>query len=147
MNDSRKKAYQLIILFGIVSLLGDIIYEGARSVNGQYLATLGVSAATVGLVSGVGEFLGYAVRLASGYYSDKTGTYWLFTIIGYALLISVRSSPSPGYGSLRQCLWLPSVSEKRFEALPRTRCCRTRHPLQAEVSDSDFTKRWTRLAP
>lgn len=89
MNDSRKKAYQLIILFGIVSLLGDIIYEGARSVNGQYLATLGVSAATVGLVSGVGEFLGYAVRLASGYYSDKTGTYWLFTIIGYALLISV----------------------------------------------------------
>jgi len=89
MNDSRKKAYQLIILFGIVSLLGDIIYEGARSVNGQYLATLGVSAATVGLVAGVGEFLGYAVRLASGYYSDKTGTYWLFTIIGYALLISV----------------------------------------------------------
>ena len=83
------KAFRLIILFGIVSLLGDIIYEGARSINGQYLQTLGASAAIVGLVAGLGEFLGYGLRLLSGYFSDKTKAYWFFTILGYGLLASV----------------------------------------------------------
>ncbi len=88
-GDSRKRALQLILLFGIISLLGDIIYEGARGVNGPYLATLGASAAMVGLVAGLGEFLGYAVRLASGYFADRTGAYWFFTFLGYGLLVSV----------------------------------------------------------
>ncbi|MFA4854887.1 MAG: MFS transporter, partial [Candidatus Omnitrophota bacterium] len=34
-------------------------------------------------------FLGYAVRLASGYFADKTRAYWLFTLIGYGMLVSV----------------------------------------------------------
>ncbi len=88
-GDSRKRALRLILLFGVISLLGDIIYEGARGVNGPYLATMGASAAMVGLVAGVGEFLGYAVRLASGYFADRTGAYWFFTFLGYGLLISV----------------------------------------------------------
>ncbi len=87
--DTRKRALQLILLFGLISLLGDIIYEGARGVNGPYLATLGASAAMVGFVAGVGEFLGYAVRLASGYFADRTGAYWFFTFLGYGLLVSV----------------------------------------------------------
>ena len=79
----------MIILFGLVSLFGDIVYEGARSVNGPYLKTLGVSAAIVGLVAGLGELLGYALRLVSGYFADKTRAYWIFTISGYAMLVSV----------------------------------------------------------
>jgi MFS family permease len=39
----------------------------------------------VGLVSGFGELLGYALRLGSGYLSDRTGRYWAITIAGYAL--------------------------------------------------------------
>lgn len=89
MTVERKRALQLIVLFGLVSLFGDIVYEGARSVNGPYLKVLGTNAAIVGLIAGVGEFLGYAVRLISGYYADKTKAYWLFTFIGYGLLISV----------------------------------------------------------
>jgi len=90
MSDSNKKAaFHLIILFGLVSLFGDIVYEGARSVNGPYLKTLGVSAAIVGLIAGLGEFIGYAIRLISGYFADKTKAYWLFTFIGYGLLVSV----------------------------------------------------------
>ncbi len=90
MADSNKKAaFQLIILFGLVSLFGDIVYEGARSVNGPYLKTLGVSAAVVGLIAGFGEFIGYAIRLVSGYFADKTRAYWIFTFIGYGMLISV----------------------------------------------------------
>jgi MFS family permease len=89
MNNKRKTAFQLILLFGLVSLFGDMVYEGARSVNGPYLKTLGANAAIVGLVAGLAEFLGYAVRLASGYFSDKTRAYWLFTFIGYGMLVSV----------------------------------------------------------
>jgi MFS-type transporter involved in bile tolerance (Atg22 family) len=85
----KKKAIQLIIIFGVISLFGDILYEGARSVNGPYLKTMGANAAVVGLIAGVGEFIGYAIRLISGYFSDKTKAYWMFTIFGYALLISV----------------------------------------------------------
>jgi MFS family permease len=89
MNNQKKTAFQLIFLFGLVSLFGDMVYEGARSVNGPYLKTLGANAAIVGLVAGVAEFLGYAIRLASGYFSDKTKAYWLFTFLGYGLLVSV----------------------------------------------------------
>lgn len=85
----KRAAFGLIILFGLVSLFGDIVYEGARSVNGPYLKTLGTSAAIVGLIAGLGEFLGYALRLVSGYFADKTKAYWFFTILGYAMLISV----------------------------------------------------------
>lgn len=82
----RKTAFQLIILFGIVSLLGDVTYEGGRSISGPYLATLGASAAMVGLITGAGEFLGYGLRLVSGYLADRTKAYWVLTFIGYALI-------------------------------------------------------------
>ena len=89
MNNQKKSAFKLILLFGLVSLFGDMVYEGARSVNGPYLKTLGANAAIVGLVAGLAEFLGYAVRLVAGYFADKTKAYWLFTFLGYGLLISV----------------------------------------------------------
>jgi hypothetical protein len=65
---------------GVVSLFGDIAYQGARSVTGPYLAVLGANAGIVGLVSGLGEFIGYALRLVSGYLSDRTRQYWPITI-------------------------------------------------------------------
>ena len=89
MANVKKQAFQLILFLGVISLLGDIIYEGARGVSGQYLNVLGVKAATVGIVVGLGEFLGYAFRLASGVLADKTKAYWFFTILGYGLLISI----------------------------------------------------------
>lgn len=89
MNNQKKTAFKLILLFGLVSLFGDMVYEAGRSVNGPYLKTLGANAAIVGLVAGIAEFLGYAVRLLSGYFADKTKAYWLFTFLGYGLLVSV----------------------------------------------------------
>lgn len=87
--DPKKVAFQFIVLMGIVSLFGDVTYEGARSITGPYLALLGASAGIVGLVAGLGEFIGYALRLASGYLSDRTRAYWPITITGYGLLISI----------------------------------------------------------
>lgn len=79
-------AMRLILLLGVVSLFGDIIYEGARSVSGPFLLFLGASAFTVAWISGLGEFVGYGVRIISGYFADRIGNYWIFTFAGYALI-------------------------------------------------------------
>ncbi len=81
----KRSAIKFVILMGFVSLFSDISYEGARSISGQYLAILGASGAAVGLVAGLGEFIGYGFRFVSGYISDRTGKYWLMTYIGYSL--------------------------------------------------------------
>ncbi len=80
-NNSLK----FIILLGIVSLLADMTYEGARSITGPYLAILGASAVVVGFVSGFGELLGYGLRFFSGYLTDRSRRYWAITIGGYVI--------------------------------------------------------------
>ncbi len=82
---SKNNALKFIALLGIVSLFADITYEGARSINGQYLAMLGASATAVGIIAGFGELIGYALRLVSGYLTDKTKRYWTITFIGYGV--------------------------------------------------------------
>ncbi len=82
---NRKTAIRFIVLLGIVSLFGDMTYEGARSITGPYLGVLGASATIVGVVAGLGELIGYGVRLFSGWLGDRTQRYWTVTIIGYAL--------------------------------------------------------------
>ena len=74
-----------ILLFGIVSLFSDMTHEGASSIRGAYLSLLGASAATIGFISGLGEFVGYSLRYAFGKLADKTGQYWLMTVVGYIL--------------------------------------------------------------
>ena len=87
--NQKKEAFQLIILLGVVSLSGDITYEGARGVTGPYLGLLGASAIPIGVVAGLSEFVGYALRLISGYLADRTGEYWTLTILGYGLILSI----------------------------------------------------------
>lgn len=99
-KSKKKLAFQFILLFGLVSALGDITYEGARSVQGPYLAVLGASAGVVGLVSGFGEFLGYVLRLVSGYFVDKTGKNWGIAIVGYGMLIAVPLLAFAGHWQL-----------------------------------------------
>lgn len=89
-SNTRSSAYLFVLLFGVVSLFSDMTHEGARSITGPFLASLGLSAALVGIVAGFGEFIGYGLRFISGYFSDKTRRYWLITGIGYAInLLSV----------------------------------------------------------
>jgi len=78
-------ALRFVLIMGVVNLFSDMTYEGGASINGLFLGTLGASAATVSIVAGLGEFLGYSIRLISGYISDKTGRYWLITFIGYVI--------------------------------------------------------------
>lgn len=78
-------AGKFIILLGLVSLFGDMTYEGARSISGPFLGTLQAGAIVVGVVAGMGEFLGSALRLASGYLADRTEKYWFITLAGYSV--------------------------------------------------------------
>jgi MFS family permease len=86
---SRESAIRFIVTLGTISLLADVTYEGARSINGPFLGTLGASAAVVGIVSGAGELIGYVLRLAGGVAADKTGRYWTLTVIGYVINLLV----------------------------------------------------------
>ncbi|MFZ0511550.1 MAG: hypothetical protein WAM14_08085, partial [Candidatus Nitrosopolaris sp.] len=55
------------------------------SITGPYLAVLGASATVVGIAGGLGELIGYGIRIVSGSLADRRGKYWTITIFGYAL--------------------------------------------------------------
>lgn len=78
-------AWRVVLWFGFVSLAADMVYEGARSMYGPLLASLGASALVVGLVTGLGEAMALVLRLVFGPMADRTGGYWPLTIIGYGL--------------------------------------------------------------
>jgi len=78
-------AFRFVLVLGIANGFADLTYEGARSVTGQFLGSLGASAAVIGFTAGLGELLGYALRSFSGYLGDKTGKYWVVTIAGYVV--------------------------------------------------------------
>jgi MFS family permease len=76
---------RFIVLLGVVSLFADVTYEGARSITGPFLGLLGASAAVVGAVAGAGELIGYTLRLASGYFTDRSRKYWAIVLFGYSV--------------------------------------------------------------
>ena len=80
----QRRAVAFILLLAS-SLFADMTYEGARSITGPYVGMLGVTATTIGIVSGFGELVGYAVRLGSRYLADRSGRYSAVTIFGYLL--------------------------------------------------------------
>jgi hypothetical protein len=82
---NRISPVRFIVGFGIVSALADIVYEGARSIIGPYLGSLGATAAVVGAITGAGEAAALVLRLFTGRLSDRTGRPWPQTIAGYAL--------------------------------------------------------------
>jgi predicted MFS family arabinose efflux permease len=84
-RDVAKLAFRFVLIVGIGNLFADLTYEGARSVAGPFLASLGASAAVVGLVAGFGEMAGYGLRSVTGYFADRTRAYWAFSLLGYAI--------------------------------------------------------------
>jgi predicted MFS family arabinose efflux permease len=82
-------ALKFVLLVGVMSFFADFAYEGSRSIIGPYLGMLGAGALAIAVVTGVGEFLGYGLRLVSGRSADATGRYWPITIGGYVLQMSV----------------------------------------------------------
>jgi MFS family permease len=78
-------AFRFVLTMGIVNLFADMTYEGGASINGPFMQSLGATAALVSIVAGTGEFLGYSLRAVAGWLADRTGRYWLITLIGYTI--------------------------------------------------------------
>src|SRR3954464_1172118 len=85
LTERHWSPWRAVVGFGVVSLAADMVYEGARSITGPLLASLGASALLVGLVTGVGESLALVLRLPFGTRVDRSGGYWPATIAGYTL--------------------------------------------------------------
>jgi len=82
---SASPSLKFVLMVGVMSFFADFTYEGSRSVIGPYLGTLGAGALAIAVISGLGEFLGYGLRLFSGRGADRTGRYWPITIGGYVV--------------------------------------------------------------
>lgn len=116
----RSAALRFVVLLGIVSLFADMTYEGARSISGPFLAVLGASGAVVGLVSGFGEFAGYALRLVAGWVTDRTRRYWTLTITGYAInLLAVPALALAGRWEAAAALLMMERMGKALRNPPR----------------------------
>lgn len=81
----KKQAILFLVLLGVISLLSDFTHEGARSIYGPFLGLIGASAFVVSFTSGLGEFIGQALRIATGVIADKSKKYWGMMFLGYAV--------------------------------------------------------------
>jgi MFS family permease len=84
-RSDRSAAWWAVVGFGLVSLTADMVYEGARSISGPLLASLGASALVVGAVTGAGEGAALVLRLVFGAWADRRRSYWRLTFVGYLL--------------------------------------------------------------
>jgi MFS family permease len=97
-------ARRFILLLGLVSLFADATYESARSILGQFLATLGATATSVGLIAGLGELLNNGLRVFSGLLADRTRRPWRLTILGFSVnvlavpLLAMATTPLAAAG-------------------------------------------------
>lgn len=82
---SRKAAVNFVLVVAVASLFADMTHEAAHSTNGAFLTKLGASALAVAVISGLGEWCGYLVRLVSGSMSDRSRRYWRWTIGGHVV--------------------------------------------------------------
>ena len=84
---ARWSAWRVVVAFGLVSMAADVVYEGARSVYGPLLASLGAGAVVVGAVTGGGEAVALVLRLVFGPLADRSGRHWDYATAGYLLTV------------------------------------------------------------
>ncbi|MDD3126659.1 MAG: MFS transporter [Candidatus Izemoplasmatales bacterium] len=113
----KKRAFIFLLFLGFISLLSDFTHEGARSIYGNYLGLIGVSAFLVAFISGLGEFLGQGLRIVTGYIADKTKKYWFMMILGYAVNLLVIPLLGLIDGSLWQVALILIVLERVGKAI------------------------------
>jgi MFS family permease len=85
----RKRFFQglgvNVFLLGLVSLLTDLSSEMVLPILPMYITALGGTAFAVGLIGGLGDSVASALKVFSGYWSDKFGARKPFVFWGYGL--------------------------------------------------------------
>ena len=104
-----------VLMMGTVTLFGTMAYEGARALLGPTFALLGVGGATVGLVAGIGELIGYGGRIFSGALGEKTRAYWSLVFVGY--LINLLAVPAFAFAGNWELVVLLLWAERFAKAL------------------------------
>ncbi|HUK40796.1 MAG TPA: MFS transporter [Candidatus Acidoferrales bacterium] len=112
---TKNTALKFVLLIGVVSFFADFTYEGSRSITGPFLAMLGANGTIVGIVAGLGELLGYGLRLVSGKLSEKTQKFWPITLFGY--LIQMAAVPSLALAGNWQTAALLIITERIGKAI------------------------------
>jgi MFS family permease len=111
----RKVAFRFIVCIGVVSLFADMTYEGAYSGIGSFLEDLGLSAAAVAIISGLGEMVAASLRYFSGRVADRTHAYWTLIFVGYTMnLIAI---PGLAFVHSWQLAALLIITERTGKAL------------------------------
>ena len=64
---SGTPALRFVSAMGVFNLFADTTCEGGARFTGTFLGTLGASAASISIIAGLGEFLGYSLRSVSGH--------------------------------------------------------------------------------
>ena len=88
---ARRRLLAVFLLLGLVALLADAAYEGARSVSGPLIQVLGGGALAAGAVA-AGEALSYAGRLLGGVLAHRARSgprLWAVVVAGYTLNLAV----------------------------------------------------------
>jgi len=70
---------------GLTSLLSDMGHEMTTAILPMFLATIGGTAATLGLIEGIADASSSFVKLWMGYYSDRVGRRKPVAVVGYAI--------------------------------------------------------------
>ncbi len=78
-----------VLLIGLVSLLGDAVYEGGRSIVPDLFRSMGLTAAGVGAIVGLAELGGWLARPVGGLLTERIGRADLIVRAGYAALLVV----------------------------------------------------------
>lgn len=74
-----------VIGTGLTSFLADLSYEAALGVLPAYLARIGVTPATLGIIEGAADAVASFVKLGAGWWSDAVSRRKPFAVIGYFL--------------------------------------------------------------
>ncbi len=127
-----ERGIAVFILLGLIALLADFTYEGARGVLGAYIAVLGGTSIAVGLF-GLGEFLGYISRFLGGYIAHlyrSSKVVWGLVACGYTVnLVAVPLLALAGD-------WITALILVILERIGKGLRAPARDVILAEVSES-----------
>ncbi|MEM5822775.1 MAG: MFS transporter [Ignisphaera sp.] len=87
----NRRSFVVFTILGLISLLADMVYEGARSASGAFLEHLKAPPIASSII-GFGEFMGYSLRFISASIATILGSsfiIWSMIALGYALNVLV----------------------------------------------------------